>query len=584
MKNLKFDELSLSADIQSAITDMGFIEASPIQTQAIPHILEGKDVIGQAQTGTGKTAAFGIPALEMIDTSQKHVQAVVMCPTRELAVQVANEIKKLAKYKRGLNVLPIYGGESIERQITGLKRGVQIVIGTPGRIIDHLDRKTLSFKQVKMVVLDEADEMLNMGFREDIETILSKMPEERQTILFSATMAKQILALTKKYQKDPVHVKVTKAELTVSSIDQVFFNIKESAKLQVMGQLIDMHNLQLMLVFCNTKRKVDQVTEELQGMGYKAESIHGDLRQSQRNTVMSKFRTGSTNILVATDVAARGIDVENVDAVFNYDLPMDFEYYVHRIGRTGRAGKSGKAFSFTTGRNDSAKLRDIENYTKVKIKRAEVPTPMDMAEQKKIKLVEKLRKASELKGLDKYEEMLEHFRGEGFTLHQLAALLLRMSLGLDEEKRKSVSFERPERDFNEDRGRDRRDRGDRGDRGDRHDRNDRPERSDRTRSDSDRPKRERVKDPKFKERSSSGNGKMVRLFINVGKMDKVRAGDIVGALTGETGIEGDSIGVIDIYDKFSFVEVPKTVVDKVLEGMNDNSIKGRKISIEVAKD
>ncbi|HXA00447.1 MAG TPA: DEAD/DEAH box helicase [Cytophagaceae bacterium] len=575
MKNLKFDELSLSADIQSAITDMGFIEASPIQSQAIPHILEGKDVIGQAQTGTGKTAAFGIPAIEMIDTHEKHVQAVVMCPTRELAVQVANEIKKLAKYKKGLNVLPIYGGESIERQITGLKRGVQIVIGTPGRIIDHLDRKTLSFKQVKMVVLDEADEMLNMGFREDIEMILSRMPEERQTILFSATMAKPILALTKKYQKDPVHVKVTKTELTVSSIEQVFFNIKESAKLQVMGQLIDMHNLQLMLVFCNTKRKVDQVTEELQGMGYKAESIHGDLRQSQRNTVMSKFRNGSTNILVATDVAARGIDVENVDAVFNYDLPMDFEYYVHRIGRTGRAGKSGKAFSFTTGRNDSAKLRDIENYTKVKIKRAEVPTAVDMAEQKKIKLVEKLKKASELKGLDKYEEMLEHFRGEGFTLHQLAALLLRMSLGMDEEKKKFVSAERPERDFNEDRGRDRRDRGDRGDRGDR-------DRGDRDRG--DRPKRERVKDSKFKERSSGGNGKMVRLFINVGKMDKVRAGDIVGALTGETGIEGDSIGVIDIYDKFSFVEVPKTVVDQVLDGMNDNSIKGRKVSIEVAKD
>jgi ATP-dependent RNA helicase DeaD len=577
MKNLKFDELSLSADIQSAITDMGFIEASPIQSQAIPHILEGKDVIGQAQTGTGKTAAFGIPALEMIDTSQKHVQAVVMCPTRELAVQVANEIKKLAKYKRGLNVLPIYGGESIERQITGLKRGVQIVIGTPGRIIDHLDRKTLSFKQVKMVVLDEADEMLNMGFREDIEMILSKMPEERQTILFSATMAKPIMALTKKYQKDPVHVKVTKTELTVSSIEQVFFNIKESAKLMVMSQLIDLHNLQLMLVFCNTKRKVDQVTEELQSMGYKAESIHGDLRQSQRNTVMSKFRNGNTNILVATDVAARGIDVEDVDAVFNYDLPMDFEYYVHRIGRTGRAGKSGKAFSFTTGRNDSAKLRDIENYTKVKIKRAEVPSPLDLVEMKKVKLVEKLKKVAELKGLDKYEEMLEHFRGEGFTLHQLAALLLRMALGEDEEKKKSTFSERPERAFNDDRVRERRDRGDRNDRGDRFDRKDRGDRG-------DRPKRERMSDPKFKERGAGGNGKMVRLFINVGKLDKVRPGDIVGAITGETGIEGNSIGVIDIYDKFSFVEVPKTVVDQVLDGMNDNSIKGRKVSIEVAKD
>ncbi|MFL5731253.1 MAG: DEAD/DEAH box helicase [Cytophagaceae bacterium] len=570
MKNLKFDELSLSEDIQNAITDMGFVEASPIQSQAIPHILEGKDVIGQAQTGTGKTAAFGIPALELIDTKEKHVQAVVMCPTRELAVQVANEIKKLAKYKKGLNVLPIYGGESIERQITGLKRGVHIVIGTPGRIIDHLDRKTLSFKQVKMVVLDEADEMLNMGFREDIEMILSRMPEERQTILFSATMAKPILALTKKFQKDPVHVKVTKSELTVSSIEQVYFNIKESAKLQVMSQLIDLNSLQLMLVFCNTKRKVDEVTEELQNMGYKAESIHGDLRQSQRNMVMSKFRNGNTNILVATDVAARGIDVENVDAVFNYDLPMDFEYYVHRIGRTGRAGKSGKAFSFVTGRNDSHRLRDIEGYTKVKIKQAEVPSPTDMVHMKKVKLVEKMKKVGESKNIGKYEEMLEDFRAEGFTLHQLAAILLKMSLGLDDEKKKSVT-ETPQREFSDNRKmrRERERTGERGDRGDRSER------------DRDRPKRER--DPKFKERGGS-NGKMVRLFINVGKMDKVRPGDIVGAITGETGIEGDSIGVIDIYDKFSFVEVPKTVVDQVLDGMNDNSIKGRKVSIEVAKD
>ncbi len=361
---------------------MGFVDASPIQSEAIPHILEGRDVIGQAQTGTGKTAAFGIPALELVDVADKSTQILVLCPTRELAVQVSDEFKRLAKYKKGIHVTPIYGGDPIEKQISALKRGVHIVIGTPGRVMDHMERRTLNLQNVKMIVLDEADEMLDMGFREDIEEILQEMPEERQTIFFSATMSKPILNMTKKYQNDPVLVKVVKSELTASSIEQLYYVVKEKGKVEVMTRLIDMYNLQLMLVFCNTKKRVDELVEELQVRGYQAEGIHGDMRQQQRNNVMAKFRAGVITILVATDVAARGIDVENVDAVFNFELPLDEEYYVHRIGRTGRAGKAGKAFSFVVGR-ELNRLREVERYTKVKIERGVIPSYEDIIGVKK---------------------------------------------------------------------------------------------------------------------------------------------------------------------------------------------------------
>ena len=551
MKKLKFNELSLSEEIQKAIDEMGFVEASPIQTQAIPFILEGRDVIGQAQTGTGKTAAFGIPALELIDPTNKNVQAVVMCPTRELALQVSLEFKKLSKYIRGINVLAIYGGESIERQISSLKRGVQVVIGTPGRIMDHLERKTLKFDNVKMIVLDEADEMLNMGFREDIEAILSKMPEKKQTIFFSATMAKPIMALTKKYQVNPEIVKVTRDELTMPSIEQVYFEVRGSNKMEVMSRIIDLHNLKLMLVFCNTKKKVDEVVDELNALGHRADAIHGDLRQNQRNLVMAKFRNGQVNILVATDVAARGIDVDNVDAVINYDLPLDDEYYVHRIGRTGRAGKSGKAFTFVTAR-ETGRLREIQNFTKVKIQKGEMPTAKELAAFKRAKFVEKINAVIESSDLSKFDSMVEEFEATGLSASKIAAALLKMTLGEEkevrEERKERVSSSRERVPFRE-----REERG----------------------SSEIRPKRER--------RSRADQGKMVRLFINVGKKDNIRPGDIVGALTGETGIEGSIIGPIDIYDKFSFVEIPEDNVQNVLDGMTDNQIKGRKISIEVAK-
>ncbi len=328
METIRFDELQLDERILRAVADMGFEEASPIQAQAIPVQAEGRDIVGQAQTGTGKTAAFGIPMLQKIDPKVKKLQAVALCPTRELAIQVADEIRRLAKYMHGVKVLPIYGGQDIVKQIRSLKDGTQIIIGTPGRVMDHMRRKTVKFENVHTVVMDEADEMLNMGFLEDMETILSQLPDERQTVMFSATMPPAIMEIARKFQQEPVTVKVVKKELTVPKVTQYYYEVKPKSKVEVMCRLLDMYAPKLSVAFCNTKKQVDELVQALQGRGYFAEGLHGDLKQIQRDRVMNSFRNGKTEILVATDVAARGIDVDDVEAVFNYDLPQDDEYYV----------------------------------------------------------------------------------------------------------------------------------------------------------------------------------------------------------------------------------------------------------------
>lgn len=444
VKKLKFSELSLSQEMQHAITDMGFVEASPIQSQTIPHLLERKDVIGQAQTGTGKTAAFGIPLLELITPEDKFVSSIVVCPTRELAIQVAAELKKLAKYKKHIHILAIYGGSSMQNQIHDLKRGMNVIVGTPGRIMDHLERKTLSVERVKMAVLDEADIMLDMGFRDDIETLLKKMPTTRQTVLFSATMAKPILDIAHRFQNHPVNVKVTTENLTNTSIQQLYFEVGHGSRSKIISTLMHVHDFKLSLVFCNTKRKVDEVVTQLKQLGHKADGIHGDLSQNQRNAVLAGFKEGRINILVASDVAARGIDVSNVDAVFNYDIPMDAEYYVHRIGRTGRAGKTGKAFSFITGRNDFFRLRDIEKFAKAKIEKGVIPTEKEVVDIKNVKLLVMLKQLSSEGHLEKFDAMVADFCKEGFTPTQLAAVLLKHilkdSIKASEEQKKQESY------------------------------------------------------------------------------------------------------------------------------------------------
>ncbi len=366
MKNLKFEELNLSKDLQKAIADMGFKEATPIQSQAIPKVLEGYDIIGQASTGTGKTAAFALPAIEKIDSNSREVQVLVLCPTRELAIQVAVETNKFLKYKKNISALAIYGGQPIERQFFKLEKRPQIIIGTPGRTLDHLERGTLNFGQVRLAVLDEADEMMDMGFRQDIEKILKAVNKKRQTILFSATMSHDILHLTKRYQKNPTMIKVAPEKLSVQPIKQIYFDVDISKKTPSLMKLIDNYNPKLSIVFCNTRRKVDVVARKLRNQRYRAEGIHGNIRQNKRDAIMSKFRSNKIKILVATDVAARGIDVANVSAVFNFEIPKDAKSYVHRIGRTGRAGKTGIALSLVS-RREVALFRDIQRFTKFTI-------------------------------------------------------------------------------------------------------------------------------------------------------------------------------------------------------------------------
>jgi len=434
METVKFDELQLDDRILRAVTDMGFEAASPIQAQAIPVQMEGRDVVGQAQTGTGKTAAFGIPLLQKIDPRSKKLQAIALCPTRELAIQVADEIRKLAKYMHGIKVLPIYGGQDIVRQIRGLKEGTQIVIGTPGRVMDHMRRKTIRCEHIHTVIMDEADEMLNMGFLEDMETILSQLPEERQTVMFSATMPMEIQNIARRFQKEPVTVKVVKKELTVPKVTQYYYEVKPKTKVEVMCRLLDMYAPRLSIAFCNTKRQVDELVQELQGRGYFAEGLHGDLKQMQRDRVMNSFRNGTTEILVATDVAARGIDVDNVEAVFNYDIPQDDEYYVHRIGRTGRAGKDGIAFSFVVGK-EVYKLRDIQRYCKTKIIPQAIPSLDDITTIKAEKIMEQVMELIRETDLTKMVNLIERtvLTEEECTSLDVAAALLKLSMGEENE-------------------------------------------------------------------------------------------------------------------------------------------------------
>ncbi len=440
MENSEFKDLKLSKEIQKAITDMGFEEATPIQSYSIPYMLEGKDVIGQAQTGTGKTAAFGIAALERIDPQNKGVQAVILCPTRELAIQVSEELKKLSKYKRGIDILPVYGGQPIDRQIRALKKGVQIIIGTPGRVMDHMERRTLKMDGVKMIVLDEADEMLDMGFREDIETIMKRIPKERQTILFSATMSRVILDLAKKYQTKPQMIKLENKEMTVPNVEQFYYEVKSQAKPEVLARLIDINDLKLSLVFCNTKRRVDELVDNLKTRGYLADGLHGDLQQRQREIVMSRFRKREIEILVATDVAARGIDVGDIEAVFNYDIPPDDEYYVHRIGRTARAGKAGRAFSFVTGK-EVYRIRQIQQFTKSKIIAQKVPSVSDIEEIKTNLILEKVKGIVDAGHLGEYNNLIEKLIQEDYTSLDVAAALLKMQMvegGNEETMKKSL--------------------------------------------------------------------------------------------------------------------------------------------------
>ena len=523
--SITFRDFPLSEAIQRAVAEVGYTEPTPIQAQSIPLILEGKDVIGRSHTGTGKTAAFGLPAIEMIDPDLEGVQVLALCPTRELAMQAAAEVEKFARYKKGVKVVAIYGGASMEKQIFQLKKGANFVIGTPGRIMDHLRRRTLRLGSLRMVILDEADEMLNMGFREDIETILAQAPEERQTVLFSATMPQPILDITREYQKDPVMVAIgSERSRTAENIEQFYFDCPMGRKMDVLNLLLAKYDPKLSVVFCNTKKMVDELSEYLTNAGYQAVGIHGDMRQSARTQVMASFKSHRTRILIATDVAARGIDVENVDAVFNFDIPQDIEFYVHRIGRTARAGKEGKAYTLISGRRQFYQLRDIMASTGAKIVQAEIPSASEIYESRLSQFAASLAE-SLAQPLPEGEAMLHRLTGMGLTAEQVAeAALERLLAG----QRKAL----PEVQV-------------------------------------------------VSRRGESRDGKQTGVVLSIGRRQRIAPNFILGAIADATGIPGKQVGKIDIYDDYTVVQLGAEDARLTAETMATCRINGHKTEVRL---
>ena len=523
--SITFRDFPLSEAIQRAVAEVGYTEPTPIQAQSIPLILEGKDVIGRSHTGTGKTAAFGLPAIEMIDPDLEGVQVLALCPTRELAMQAAAEVEKFARYKKGVKVVAVYGGASMEKQIFQLKKGANFVIGTPGRIMDHLRRRTLRLGSLRMVILDEADEMLNMGFREDIETILAQAPEERQTVLFSATMPQPILDITREYQKDPVMVAIgSERSRTAENIEQFYFDCPMGRKMDVLNLLLAKYDPKLSMVFCNTKKMVDELSEYLTNAGYQAVGIHGDMRQSARTQVMASFKSHRTRILIATDVAARGIDVENVDAVFNFDIPQDIEFYVHRIGRTARAGKEGKAYTLISGRRQFYQLRDIMSSTGAKIVQAEIPSASEIYESRLSQFAASLAE-SLAQPLPEGEAMLHRLTGMGLTAEQVAeAALERLLAG----QRKAL----PEVQV-------------------------------------------------VSRRGESRDGKQTGVVLSIGRRQRIAPNFILGAIADATGIPGKQVGKIDIYDDYTVVQLGAEDARLTAETMATCRINGHKTEVRL---
>lgn len=553
---MELNDMKLSQEVMKAVSDMGFEEFTPIQKNSIPLLLEGRDVIGQAQTGTGKTAAFGIPIIEKVNSKSSKVQALVLCPTRELCIQVSEEISNLSKYMKNIRVMPIYGGQPIERQLRGLKQGVQIVIGTPGRVMDHMRRGSLKLDNLNFFVLDEADEMFDMGFRQDIELILQDVPEERQSLFFSATMAKEIMDFAKKYQYNPEVVKVVNKELTVPKVKQVYVELRNDIKTEILSRILDIKNPRLTVVFCNTKKKVDELTSELQSRGYFADGLHGDLKQNQRDTVMDKFRNNTIDILVATDVAARGIDVDDVDMVVNYDMPQDNEYYVHRIGRTARAGRTGTAVSFVTSR-EYGNLKQIEKYTKTKIEKISIPTIKDMEKNRTSILLNKIRTILDDNNFEKEMKFLSLLEEEDYSTKHIAAAILKMFLN----EQKSSKYKEIDSVDNNKRARF----------GNKRDRNKNIGR--------DRNNRQRDK-----RNQRSGGPNSTRVFISAGKKTGVSQKHILAALCNEGKIRGKDVGQIDIFDDFSFANIDSKVATKAVKNLNNKHIKGKRVSVEIAKE
>ncbi len=527
---MRFDEIGLSEEMLRAIEQIGYKEMTEIQEKSIPVILEGKDVIGRSNTGTGKTAAFGIPAVERISReAHSGVKTLILCPTRELAVQAADELKKFSGFMPWVKVSAVYGGAAMDRQIRELKRGANIVVGTPGRVMDHIRRRTLKLETLETIILDEADEMLNMGFREDIEEILQYVPENRQTILFSATMPPEIMAITENYQTSPVIIKTLAKSRTVEAIEQSYYIVGSGKKSDALYVLWLYNAPKSSMVFCNTKKMVDELTEFLSQKGVRAAGIHGDMKQLQRTTVMNSFKSGRINVLVATDVAARGIDVSGVDAVFNYDLPQDNEYYIHRIGRTGRAGKSGKAFTLISGRKQVYAVKALEKYTKSPITEKKLPSREEITGAKLAAFAERIDGYCQREEAPETDRLFDMLSEKGIRPDDIARALcsrkiLKELKNIPEVRSETIKSER---------------------------------------------------------RSRNNGGKTVRVDINVGRMHKIAPNYILGALVDATGMSGKDFGKIDIHDRHTTVEVPDSESRYIIDSMKNSRINGNKVTVKL---
>ena len=558
-----FAELGLSPDLLKAVERMGFEQAAPIQAETIPKLMAGSDLIGQSQTGSGKTAAFGIPAVELVDPKSRAVQVLMLCPTRELASQVAEEIAKLAYFKKGVRELPVYGGQSYEHQFRGLKAGPQIVIGTPGRIIDHIGQGTLKLDKVRMVVLDEADRMLDMGFREDIEKILESVPTERQVVLFSATLPPPIKKIIERFTNNPVHIRIESTSLTIPAIDQSYVEVDFRSRTEVLCRLIDLYDVQYGLIFGFTKVQVDELTETLIARGYSADKLHGDMTQAMRERVMKRFRDRKVELLVATDVAARGLDVDDLEIVFNYELPHDPEDYVHRIGRTGRAGKSGKAISLVTGR-EFGRLQQVLRFTKAKIERISVPRLEDLEVKHANRMVESLRNTIQEGKFKRHDKLLEDLMESGHAPGEIVSALIHLLAG--------ESGRSPERIREDD---------PRPVRGAPREYTPRPRSS---RDDTREPVGARrgsadSADPRAAKRIDESG---VWLKFNVGHNYGAAPGDFVGCIANESGLPRTVIGPIQILPTISFVQVAAEHAETILKAVIGTRLRGRNVNAMIA--
>jgi ATP-dependent RNA helicase DeaD len=528
-----FADLGLGRSLTEAVNALGYEAPTPIQRETIPLLLGGQDLIGQAQTGTGKTAAFVLPILERLDVHRKEVQALVLTPTRELAIQVAEAVHSYARGMPGTRAMPIYGGDSIQKQTSRLRGGMHVIVGTPGRVMDHLRRGTLNLGALRFVVLDEADEMLRMGFLDDVEWILQQAPAERQTALFSATMPAQVRRIAESYLKDPVTAEIKRTTLTVPTIEQQYLHVSQAQKVDALTKLLELEAVpgEAILIFARTKLGCAGLADKLQARGYAAEAMHGDMNQAQRESVVRRMRSGQVEIVVATDVAARGLDVERLSLVVNYDMPSDTDSYVHRIGRTGRAGREGKAILFVTPR-ESRMLRDIERHTKQKLTPVRTPTAADVAARRTVLFKERIVEALEKDGLDPYLTLVEALAEEsGRDMAEIAAAAVRVAHGETPPEAQRAG-----------------------------------------------PEAERARPAPLPELEGGGSGETMRIALAVGRENNVGPGDVVGAIANETGLPGRAIGSIDIHDRATLVEIPADLVGQVLERLSGVNIRGQALS------